>query len=167
MDLIGPWVVQVCSNPYEFDTLTVIDTVNNLVELSRMIKQPQMVLQESMHSNILSRYPWPKRCVHDLGGEFVGIEFQTLLQDCHIRDVCTSTKNHQSNAICKRMHQTVGNVLRTLLHSEPPQNIANAKEVVDEALSIPMHEMRAGINPTLGTSPGSLVFNKDMFLTYR
>jgi hypothetical protein len=34
------------------------------------------------------------------------------------------------------MHQTVGNVLRTLLHGEPPQNIANAKEYVDEALSI-------------------------------
>jgi hypothetical protein len=125
-----------------------------------------MVLQESMHSNILSRYPWPKRCVHDLGGEFVGIEFQTLLQDCHIRDVCTSTKNHQSTAICKRMHQTVGNVLRTLLHGEPPQNIANAKEFVDEVLFIAMHKMRAGINPTLGTSPGSLVFNKDMFPTY-
>ncbi len=64
------------------------------------------------------------------------------------------------------MHQTVGNVLRTLLHGEPPQNIADAKEFVDEALSIAMHKMRARINPTLGTSPGSLVFNKDIFLTY-
>jgi hypothetical protein len=67
-------------------------------------------------------------------------------------------------AICKRMHKTVGNVLRTLLHSEPPQNIADAKEFVDEALSIAMHAMRAGIHSTLGSSPGSLVFNRDMFL---
>jgi hypothetical protein len=36
MDLIGTWVVQVCGNPYEFDTLTVIDTVTNLVELVRV-----------------------------------------------------------------------------------------------------------------------------------
>jgi hypothetical protein len=42
------------------------------------------------------------------------------------------------------MHQTVGNVLRILLHGEPPQNIANATEFVDEALSIAMHAMRAG-----------------------
>jgi hypothetical protein len=62
------------------------------------------------------------------------------------------------------MHQTVGNVLRTLLHSEPPQNYADAKEFVDEALSIAMHAMRAGIPSTLGSSPGSLVFNRDMFL---
>ena len=36
VDLIGPWVVQVRGNPYEFDTLTVIDTVTNLVELIRI-----------------------------------------------------------------------------------------------------------------------------------
>jgi hypothetical protein len=62
------------------------------------------------------------------------------------------------------MHQTVGNVLRKLLHGVPPQNIATAKEFVDEALSIAMHAMRAGVHTTLGSSPGSLVFNRDMFL---
>jgi hypothetical protein len=80
------------------------------------------------------------------------------------QDVCTCPKKPQSNAICKRMHQTVGNALRTLLHGEPPQSIANANEFVDEALSIAMHAMRAGIQSTLGSSPGSLVFNRDMFL---
>ena len=64
------------------------------------------------------------------------------------------------------MHQTVGNVLRTLLHlhGEPPQNITNARDYVDEALSIAMHAMRVGIHTTMGSSPGNLVFNKDMFL---
>jgi hypothetical protein len=51
-----------------------------------------------------------------------------------------------------------------LLHGEPPQNIADAKEFVDEALSITMHAIRAGIHSTLGSSPGSLIFNRDMFL---
>jgi hypothetical protein len=59
------------------------------------------------------------------------------------------------------MHQTVGNVLRTLLHGEPPPN---AKDYVDEALSIAMHAMRVGIHSTMGSSPGNLVFNEDMFL---
>jgi hypothetical protein len=61
------------------------------------------------------------------------------------------------------MHQTVGNVLRTLLHGNPPQNIANAEQL-NEALSIAMHTMRAGVHSTLGSSPGNLVFNRDMFL---
>jgi hypothetical protein len=43
------------------------------------------------------------------------------------------------------MHQTVGNVLRTLLHGETLPNLATAKEFVDESLSIAMHAMRVGI----------------------
>ena len=62
------------------------------------------------------------------------------------------------------MPQTVGNILRTLLHEEPPQNIAPAKEFVDEALTIAMHAIRVGIHTTLGSSPGSLVFNRVMLL---
>ncbi len=76
----------------------------------------------------------------------------------------TTAKNPQSNAVCERMHQTVGNVLRTLLHGNPLQNIVNAEQYVDKALSIAMHTMRAGVHTTLGSSPGNLVFNRDMFL---
>jgi hypothetical protein len=112
----------------------------------------------------LTRYPWPQHCVHDPGTGFTGPEFQTLLQNCHIRDVCTTAKNPQSNAVCERMHQTVGNVLKMLLHGNPPQNMANAAQYVDKALSIAMHAMQAGVHSTLGSSPGSLVFNRDMFL---
>jgi hypothetical protein len=91
-------------------------------------------------------------------------ELQTLLQHCHIRDVCTTAKNPQSNDVRVRMHQTVGNVIRTLLHDNHPQNIANAKQYVDAALSIAMHAKRAGAHSTLGSSPGNLVINRDMFL---
>jgi hypothetical protein len=56
------------------------------------------------------------------------------------------------------MHQTVRNVLRTLLHGNPPQNIANAEQHVDKALSIAMHAMRAGMHTTLGSSPGNFFF---------
>jgi hypothetical protein len=62
------------------------------------------------------------------------------------------------------MHQTEGNVLRTLLHGNPPQNIANAVQYVDKALSNAMHAMQAGAHSTSGSSPGNLVFNRDMFL---
>jgi hypothetical protein len=55
-------------------------------------------------------------------------------------------KKSQSNVVCERMHKTVGNVLRTSLHGNPPQNIANAKQYVDEELSIAMHATRAGVH---------------------
>jgi hypothetical protein len=152
-DLIGPWTVQVCERPYEFMALTAIDTVTNLVELIRIDNKESKTVARKFVQCWLTCYLWPQRCVHD-----------PLLQNCHIRDVCTTAKNPQSNAVCERMHQTVGNVLRTLLHGNPPQNIANAEQYVDEALSIAMHAMRAGVHTTLGSSPGNLVFNRDMFL---
>ncbi len=59
-------------------------------------------------------------------------------QKCHIRDVCTAAKNLQE--------------------------MASAKEYIDEALSIAMHAMKAAIHSTLGSSPINLTFNRDMIL---
>ena len=166
VDLIGPWTIQVRDKPYEFNALTMIDTVSNLVELVRIDDKTSAHIAKKFAQVWLTRYPWPARCIHDNGGEFIGPEFQLLLEGCRIKDVPTTSKNPQANSICERMHQTVGNVLRTLLHGQPPQQItgARAKDFIDEALSITMHAVRAGMHSTLGSSPGSLVFNRDMFL---
>ena len=66
-----------------------------------------------------------------------------------IKDVTTSAKNPQANSIRERTHQTVGNVLRILLHGQLPKDIYKAKDFIDEALSIAMHAMRAGLHTTL------------------
>jgi hypothetical protein len=55
-------------------------------------------------------------------------------------------------------------VLRTLLHGNPPQKVANVAQYLGEVLSVAMHTMQAGVHSTLGSSPGNLVFNRDMFL---
>ncbi len=163
--LIGEllYTVQVHGRPYKFEGLTVIDTVTNLVGLVRIEENLDHITQKFAQC-WLTCCPWLQYCIHDSGGEFTGPEFQTLLQKCHIRDVCTTATNPQSNAVCKRMHQMIGIVLRTLLHGESPQDMANAKEYIDEALSIAMHAMRAAIHSTLVSSPESLTFNRDMFL---
>ena len=62
------------------------------------------------------------------------------------------------------MHQTVGNVLRTLLYSNPPTTVEGAQELVDEALAASMHAMRTNLATAVGSSLGSLVYNREMFL---
>ena len=62
------------------------------------------------------------------------------------------------------MHQTVGNILRTQLYSNPLTTVEGAQELVDEALATAMHAMRTNVATALGSSPGSLVYNRDMFL---
>ena len=61
--------------------------------------------------------------------------------------------------MCKRMHQTVGNVLRTLVHENKPRGSRQAKNLANEALGIAQHSLICGLYTTLGSSPGSLVFN--------
>jgi hypothetical protein len=105
MDLIGPWTIQVCGNPYKFEALSVIGTVTNLVKLIRIDDKRSQTVAKKFVQCWLACYPRPQHCVHDPGTEFTGPEFQMLLQSCHIRDVCTTAKNPQSNAVCERMNQ--------------------------------------------------------------
>jgi hypothetical protein len=65
---------------------------------------------------------------------------------------------------CERMHQTVTNVLRTLIHTNPPKNISRARDIIDNALATEMHAMRTTVATTLGSTPGALAFAQDMFL---
>ncbi len=85
-------------------------------------------------------------------------------QKCHIRDVCTTAKNPQSNAICKRMHRTGRKCPKNIIILWTTTKYCQCKKIVDEALSIVMHAMRARIHSTLGSSPGSPVCNRYMFL---
>ena len=62
------------------------------------------------------------------------------------------------------MHQTVVNVLRTLLYSNPPKNMTQAKDIMDYALATVMHDMQTTVATTLVSTPGDLVFRRDMFL---
>jgi hypothetical protein len=53
----------------------------------------------------------------------------------------------------------VGNVLQTLLHGESPRDVTRAKDFIGEALLIATHAMHTSIHTTLGSIPGSLLFN--------
>ncbi len=73
-------------------------------------------------------------------------------------------KNQQSNAICERMHQTVTNVLKTLVHTNPPRNVTQARDIIDNALATAMHAMQTTIATILQSTTGALAFAQDMFL---
>jgi hypothetical protein len=98
-----------------------IDTVTNFVELIRIEDKTSSTVARKFAQCWPAHHPWPQHCIHNPGKEFTGPEFQTLLKNCHISNVYTTAKNPLSKAVCERMHQTVGSVLRTFLHGNPPQ----------------------------------------------
>jgi hypothetical protein len=87
-----------------------------------------------------------------------------MLDEYNIIHRPTTVKNPQANAICERLHQTVGNALRVLIHAHPPQDINDAAFLIDTALSTAAYSARAAIHSTLKISPGALIFHRDMIL---
>jgi hypothetical protein len=109
-------------------------------------------------------YPSPVQCLYNKWGEFIGQNFQLLLEIFSIKDVCSTSKSPQSNAICEMMHQTVNNVLRALVYTNPPCNMTQARDIIDDALATEMHAMWTTVATTLGSTPDALAFAWDMFL---
>ena len=60
VDLIGPWVVQVHGKPYEFNALTAIDAVSNLVELVRIDDKTSSHIAKRYTQVWLAQYTWPE-----------------------------------------------------------------------------------------------------------
>ncbi len=164
INLISPWKVKVNGQQVEFNALTCIDMASNLVKLVCVDKKTVEHIRDKSTQSWLCQYPLPVQCLHDKGGEFIGQNFQWLLGIFTIKDVCSTSKNPQSSAICERMHQTVTNVLRTLVHINPPQNMTQARDTIDNALATAMHAMQTTIALTLGSTPAALAFYQDMFL---
>ncbi len=55
-------------------------------------------------------------------------------------------------------------MLRTLAHTNPPQNMTQGRDIIDNTLATSMHAMQTTIATTLGSTPGALAFAQDMFL---
>jgi hypothetical protein len=62
------------------------------------------------------------------------------------------------------MHQTAGNVIHTLTHAQPPQNILQANKIVDSALAMIMHAIQCSMHHALNMSPDAFVYQQYMFL---
>ena len=80
IDFMGPWSLEFQGKEIKISALTCIEPVTNLVELIRIENKTARHVAQQFSNVWLARYPWPERCIHDNGGEFVGHEFQQLLE---------------------------------------------------------------------------------------
>jgi hypothetical protein len=85
VDLIGPWIVQVRGIPHQFDALTAIDTVTNLVEIVRIDSKESDHIARKFAQCWLTRYPGPQRCIH---GKIAISEMSVLQLKIHNPMLC-------------------------------------------------------------------------------
>ena len=107
-------------------------------------------------------YPLPQRIFFDRGTEFMA-EFAKM---CHneygLKMKPITTSNPQSNAIIERIHQTIGNIIRTFDVS----NVAN-NDPWSVILAATMFAIRATYHTTLQASPMQLVFGQYAILNIK
>jgi hypothetical protein len=142
--LIGPWKISTDRQELEFNVLTCIDPVTDLVELARMQNKTAAHVGMIFENTWLSACPRPMRWVHNNEGEFTGANFQRTLELNGTHDARTSVKNPQWTSTSERMHQTAAKVLRALLHDHPPHNAPQAGALINSALATTMHMLLTG-----------------------
>jgi hypothetical protein len=96
--------------------------------------------------------------------EFTGRPFQSMFNQNGIHQVPMTVKNPQANAVCEQMHQTIKDLLSTICHSNPPQNVATAINLVNTVLVSACYTSWTAVHQSLGVSPGALVFGHGMGL---
>ena len=121
VDLIGPRDVQYNSTAVpgrstveKIHALTAIDKATGWPEFTAILNKTSYHISILFDGIWLCRYPCPARVVYDNGAEFVGQEFQELLQSYGIKPVPTTVRNPRSNGMVERVHLTMEDMLRTM-----------------------------------------------------
>ncbi len=91
-----------------------IDHATGWLEAHEIHDKRSDTVANTLEQEWLKRYLWPTQITYDRGSEFIGAEFHAMMKDHGIKRKPIMVRSPQANAICKRMHQVIGNIIRTL-----------------------------------------------------
>ena len=161
IDQIGPYTVNTPKGPRTLRAMTMIDPATSWFEVVEIPDCSAETAALLFDCTWLSHYPRPRECHYDCGSEFIGKEFTELLDSYGIKKKKITTKNPQSNAIIERVHQVLGNMLRTFELQD--QNLDDV-DPWNGFLQATVFAIRSTHHTTLGATPVQLVYNRDMIL---
>ena len=161
IDLIGPYTIQrKGSKDLTCRCVTMIDPATGWFEIHQYDDKRSITVANITEQEWFSRYPWPTQITFDRGSEFIGKDFQTMIKnDYGIKGKPITVRNPQANAIVERVHQVIGNIIRTF---ELEDNYLDEEDPWKGILSATAFAVRSTFHTTLQTTPGQLVFGRDM-----
>ncbi len=106
----------------------------------------------------LCRYPRCRYLIYDNGSEFK-LHFETLCNSYGIKRKPTTTMNPQANAICERIHQVLGTMMRTA-ENDMADSVHPAD--IDSFIDNAVWAIRSTYHTVLTASPGAAIFGRDM-----
>ena len=164
IDLIGPYTFgkEKKGTNVTLHCLTMIDPATGWFEIAEIpIKQADYIANV-LEQVWLTRYPWPTEIRMDRGSEFAAEVSEAITEEYGIERKLITTRNPQSNAIIERIHQVVGDMIRT--------RDVRGKDDIDPdfgwsgVLSAIRHAVRSLVHTTTRATPTQLVFGRDALL---
>lgn len=163
IDLIGPYTIKRNghSNDLTLWCVTMIDPATGWFEMKDIPTKRADYIANIVETTWLTRYPWPTQLVFDRGTEFMAEFAKMVVNDYGIKRKPITVRNPQANAIIERVHQTIGNMIRTF-------SVENME--LDETdpwsgvLAATMFAIRATMHTTTQATPSQLVFGRDAIL---
>ena len=114
VDLIGPYTIERKGHkPLTLWCVTMIDPATGWFEMRELPNKEAITVANLVEQAWLTRYPWPTQLTYDKGTEFMAEFAQMIVNDYGIQRRGITVRNPQANAIMERIHQTIGNMIRT------------------------------------------------------
>ena len=141
--------------------ITMIDPATGWIEIRSVPEARADLVANQVELAWLTRYPLPNKITIDRGKEFLA-EFKIMMEnDYGISCSPISVRNPQANAIVERVHQTIGNIIRTFKIQEIDLDDEKPWEGI---LSSTMFAIRSTVHTTTQHTPSQLVFGRDAIL---
>ena len=162
IDLIGPYKFGQGKEEISLHCLTMIDPATGWFEIVNIPNKRADEIANLLETTWLTRYPWPTEIRMDRGKEFAAEVSATLKNEYGITRKLITTRNPQANSIIERIHQVVGDMLRT--------RDIRSRDDLDESnpwlgiLSAVRQAVRSLVHTTTRATPTQLVFGRDALL---
>ena len=163
VDLIGPYKIK--RRGKETLTLwcvTMIDPATGWFEMKELPDKQAITVANLVEQTWLTRYPWPTEITYDKGTEFMAEFAEMIKNDYGLEKRGATKRNPQANAIIERIHQTIGNIIRTFQAQDNPY--LDEENPWDGILAATMFATRATYHTTTQATPAQLVFGRDAIL---
>jgi transposase InsO family protein len=133
-----------------------IDPATGWFEIASINTKRADIIANTVEQTWFTRYPWPSQVVLDRGTEFMA-EFTHMLENEYgITKKAITKRNPQANSIIERVHQTIGNMIRTFsVQSTDDDDPWNG------ILSAVAFAVRATVHTTTRATPAQLIFGRD------
>jgi hypothetical protein len=140
-----------------------IDPATGWFEITEVKSPDAEAAMKAFDDTWLCRYPRPQFIGFDNGSEYKNV-FSAMCENYGMEKKLSTSYNPQSNGIVERVHQVLGDALRTF---ELEQRELDEHEPWRPFLSAAAFAIRSTYHTTLEATPAQLTFGRDMLLPIR